>query len=215
MTGSTAHCIMGWDPGTTVSHSAERQWSSNKAPDNSNKASERADTQTPPDLVLMDIVKSFLEARGLHRSHLRGAIVRKLKEASPPLRITEGVIQTLLKSNKPGRLDDTIDILSQMGPNLYSFAPEILWRRQGEQARDPDLCYVVVRSLGRVDHSSKEPFALWASTLSEEAAREAVVQTLGETDAPWSKALLDKIAREDTSDFIRDLARETLADNFA
>lgn len=172
-------------------------------------------TQTPPDLVLRETTKAFLQARDPERTQLRRNIVRMLLDDPNSFTLTKTVLEALVQSNKPGRLDDAVDILSQTQPDLYLLASSMLMRSSDKpQSRRDDYFYVIIRSLGRTGGTPRaKDFALWASSFPMLAAREAVVQALGELEYPWSRELLQKMATNDPSDFIRDLARETIEEN--
>jgi hypothetical protein len=150
-------------------------------------------------------VASFQRSVGTQRDAARGTIVRRILTADDPDEYVGTVLQTLLSSRRPGRLDDAIDILSATGPVVATFICEMLSQPQVTEV-DEDYWYVLIRALGR----SQIPAARMFIDLLWQKSPEAAVEALGDLGNAESIARLRTIAGSDGSDRIRQLAADII-----
>ncbi len=162
-------------------------------------------TESPPAMRFAREVASFQRSVGTQRDAARGTIVRRILTADDPDEYVGTVLQTLLSSRRPGRLDDAIDILSATGPVVATFICEMLSQPQVTEV-DEDYWYVLIRALGR----SQIPAARMFIDLLWQKSPEAAVEALGDLGNAESIARLRTIAGSDGSDRIRQLAADII-----
>lgn len=162
-------------------------------------------TEAPEAIQFGHEVARFQKIAGHARDAARSAIVRKIVRSNSPDEYIEMTLQTFIASAIPGRLDDAIDILCQVGPILAQFATEITSRALSAEP-DKDYWYVLMRALGK----SRLPSArilidsLWGRS------PEAGVEAFADLGGPESLQRLRTVAHTAPSEFIRKLAAEIL-----
>jgi hypothetical protein len=162
-------------------------------------------TEPPEALRFEHEVARFQRATGSERDASRSAIVRRILTADYPDDYVETVLQTLVFSSRPGRLDDAVDILSETPRVLPQFISEALSQPQAAGA-DEDYWYVLIRALGKSSLPSSRIFIelLWSKS------PEAGIEALGDLGDAQSVRRLRAVASSDASDFIRQMAAEIL-----
>jgi len=160
-------------------------------------------TQAPDTLRFEYEVSNFQRTVGRQREVVRSAIVKKIVASDAPDEYIQTVIDTLLSSGRPGRLDDAIDILAETGRVLPQFILETLAQQQGTEA-DEDYWYVLIRAVGK----SKLPSARMLIQLLWSRSPEAAVEALRDMGDDDSIKRLRAIATSEPSEFIRQMAAE-------
>lgn len=165
------------------------------------------DTRTEPSesLRFEHELARFQRAVGSERDASRSAIVRNILAADYPDEYVETILQTLILSSCPGRLDDAVDILSETPRVLPQFVSEVLSQPRAAEP-DEDYWYVLIRALGKSSLPSSRMFIglLWPKS------PEAGVEALGDLGDAESLRRLRAVASTDASDFIRQMAAEIL-----
>jgi hypothetical protein len=162
-------------------------------------------TEAPKAIKFGHEVARFQKIAGHARDAARSAIVRKIVRSNSPDEEIEITLQTFIASAVPGRLDDAVDILCQVGPMLAQFATETTSRALSV-APDKDYWYVLIRALGKSGLPSARILidSLW------KRSPEAGVEAFADLGGPESLQRLRTVAHTDPSEFIRQLAAEIL-----
>lgn len=156
-----------------------------------------------------DVVGLYHHTAGDKKRALMPVIVRKVQASDSPSNEINAAIEKLLASPKEGRIDDAIDILSELGQWLDSFAMDVIRRPEV----DDDYGYIIIRAIARAKRCRNAPFLIdWAAGSTNQSLREAAVGALGDLADPASVDRLRTIAQKDHSKFIRTMAQETLED---
>lgn len=162
-------------------------------------------TNAPKAIQFGHDVARFQKIAGHARDAARSAIVRKIIRSNSPDEEIEMTLQTFISSAVPGRLDDAVDILCQVGPMLAQFATETTSRVLSVEP-DKDYWYVLIRALGKSGLPSARILidSLW------QRSPEAGVEAFADLGGPESLQRLRTVAHADPSEFIRQLAAENL-----
>ena len=161
---------------------------------------------------LADTLKKFSVAHAADRPGLRQDLVRRIAGAESPGSYIEEALLVAVDLPTPGRLDDAIDILAEVGNASVQFANHAMFESP-QHERDDDYWYVLVRAACEVgDESTTRTIVNWAMDDDRRMVREAAVEVLGDLDKDWALAQLREMQSSDPSSLIRDLAVDMIAE---
>lgn len=197
----------------TISEDTTSRWL--EAPQHKVSQVGHSDTSTPDTTRYWQMATQLPKAQGIHRDALRNALISAVRNPpllEPPAAYISAVLDGLLASKQPGRLDEAIDILACAGPEVERFAIDAARSVRPSDEHD-DFWFVVVQALGRVT-ATGAPHSLveWALSSDRRQLIEAGISVLGERADEGSKKRLGQLATEHPSVFVRDLAGEALED---
>lgn len=168
------------------------------------------------------IVHMHEKARGANRRSLRDVCVSYLKFSPQADRLIHELVLECTKRKSPDRLDIAIDILQELGDNLYDYAFKFFqcditqWNHllPGRTYKpDDDYWYILLRSVARssIDDSKKLSFVWSCRETSHRGVLEGLVDALGDIGNAAAMEKLGILSRHGDS-FIAQLAREVLED---
>jgi hypothetical protein len=155
-------------------------------------------------------------------AEFRAQILAFLKTARDPDRCIDELLRICTLEGGPHGLDAAIDVLSETGNQILSYAWDYLqrdvrnWTPKSPRAYQPndDYWYVLLRAVGRAQGSEKERFRFITvcADASSVGIREGVVEGLRDLGTAAAKDRIKRFAEEDPSDFIKMLSQEALAE---
>lgn len=168
-------------------------------------------TETPSTERIRNHVRTFLAAAATQRRGIRELLVQELQQATSQDELASVVAHECLVSAKAGRLDDAIDLLTGASVSSIGLARELSSGRPLSALSD-DLQYVLVSVAGREQPVSRNHLVMTALAKLSGAACEAAVVTIAESSEPRRTDMLKWVATHSTSNAIKSLAEEYLAD---
>lgn len=169
------------------------------------KSLSETSTELPKMFRISNDVSRFQRLVGRERDSARETIVDTIRISLSPDQSVECLLRTFISSPIPGRLDDAVDILSQIGDILTRFVREVMSLPEHPDV-DEDYWYVLIRALGKTNLplSRQIVSSLWMKS------EEAVIEALGDFGDTQSIDRLEEIAAQDLSRTNRELAAEIL-----
>ncbi len=164
------------------------------------------DSESPD---IRDFVSSLQNYRDQRRKLVREIIAREILSSRFPRQSLDDALDTIFTFPVSERLDEAIDLLVATGELAEQSALDTLTHFD-VTLRTDEYWYSLVRSLGKL---GKAAVVSQFAKSSNRSIREAVVEALGEMGDETSIALLRQFATNDDSEFIRRLARDTLAEH--
>ena len=180
-------------------------------------------TENCESTAVQDLVSTLLVSKGNRKQEIADEILQRIRISEDSAIQTAWTLYLILRSTKPGRVDDAIGLLSRLGPSIFVDAIMDAFMRRPPFSGDrtnpddyrlsDDYWYVLIRSLGPMIQQGES--SLWtlldiAIRYPNPAIREAAVETLGEIDDERVVAKLEIVARDDTSVAVRRLAQEII-----
>ena len=155
---------------------------------------------------IADYVSSLRRYHDGRRRILRQMIVDKILASESPRVSAEEALNLIFTFPDSERLDEAIDLLVPLGEVLESLAQELAEDHEG---KSDDYLYCVVRAVAKTGNTK----ALMQFAHSDNrSAREAVIEGLSQRGDQQSIQLIRGFADNDPSDFIRQLAKDILAE---
>ncbi|RIK84171.1 MAG: hypothetical protein DCC68_01935 [Planctomycetota bacterium] len=160
-------------------------------------------------------VRALLRAPAREKRVARDTVVSKIRNSSrsseerAELRSSDAIkslIRLAVSSRRAGRLDDAIDVLSQVGPILELFIKDEYLRETTPGVND-DYWYVVLRAIGKsgLQNAFQLVECLWRN------CPEAAVEALGEIDDERAVDKLRNCAADGSADEnVRAMANDIL-----
>ena len=146
----------------------------------------------------------YLAARGIDQRHQRpGLVSRMLCSSEPEKRILQ-VLERIAERPSEDRLAAAIDLLRLLGRHVVDIA---LRQACAAQPVDDDAAFVLASAAARADKQVIRQFLVRSP---HEPMREAAMEVLPGLPAEEAKPMLDKLAREDSSQYIKSRAAELL-----
>jgi len=177
-----------------------------------------SDTETK-EASLHQMIRELLESGGQRKQDIADDLVGKIvcSGDTAPTWATWTAF-SILRSTKPGRVDDCLGIFSRLSPTVIRDAIQDAWMRYRPDPENvdwvEDYWYVLIRSLGGIvkDWPSEQFTAIidLASQVPLLGLREAAVLALGDIGDDDAVDGLRRIAAADRSPMIRQLAEEML-----
>jgi hypothetical protein len=159
---------------------------------------------------IRDFVSSLRKYRDQRRRMVREIVAREIRSSRSPQQSLDHALDTIFTFPASERLDEAIDLLVETEELTDQLAREALASHSYDRHRTDEYWYCLVRSLGKL---GKEALVSQFAQNSNRSIREAVVEALGEINDKLSITLLQQLATNDESEFIRELARNTLAEH--
>lgn len=167
------------------------------------------------------LIRDMLNAGGRRKQNLATEIIDKLRSRRDVTNAVAWAAFRILKSRKPGRIDDCVGLLTQLGPDIVlNTIRDISLRLRpsltGFEVWPDDFWYALVRSLGFIARQTK-PEVVWpyiehATRCPAAVVREASVLSLADIDTPDAIDCLSRLAKGDPAPEVRELAQEMLDD---
>ncbi len=217
--GTADSIPMKWDWDTTLEDTAPSIYNTARPYTNLTEAP----TWSPSAMSLSQRAREYTCATAANKARLRKAIGACILASDSsegtrysPESILSSALDAILRSRSDSRLDDAIDMLTEVAPITEQYALHELAdldAQRFEQKYWDDYYYVLFRALGRTQRlpgvlTSFEP------SKGHMGLREAVVVALGdlaeESIDPTARAAIERFAKEDKSRFIRQLAEQVL-----
>ena len=176
-------------------------------------------TKSPEPFVLETMVDNLLSSHGQKKQSFATQILDRISHDDYAAENAAWAAFMILKSRKPGRVDDCLGLFSRLNSTTIRDAVNDAisgWPPgpEGMQQWAKDYWYVLVRIILRdsmpVESPQREVMIDIASHFPVDAIREAAVEALADSDVPEHRALLKEIADNDESPPIRRLAAELI-----
>lgn len=146
------------------------------------------------------------EASGVAKAKARTEAVQAIIRAGTSTEVLDHAVRSIIGVHRSGRLDDAIDILSELGRVRIRSLAETWWRAFAADGTNDDYWYAVIRAAGRSGDRGIPKKFLDSRFV---ALKEAAVEALGDIGDPVALEDLRQVAGDsDQPDFIRELAKE-------
>lgn len=186
-------------------------------PPDGSPARSKSPTESPSPFLRAS-VRSFQKVAGAERRDRRAQIVQAIRDSESPPDSAQTVLEDLLNSASPRRIDDAIDILVLLGERsaLDLLHDALKDTREPVTEYENNYGYVLIKALAHHGTSEARLWTLWLcdKSLPLVGMREAAIEALGEFSDNTTKNKLQRIAADsDEHEFFRDLAREVLSES--
>lgn len=166
-------------------------------------------TNSPASIQFEHDVRSMLRASATDKAKLRSLVIERIRQSDSPSALIRLLLRVAISSRRAGRLDDAIDVLSQVDQSLTRFAADDFLRENHPGAED-DYWYVVLRALGKSRLSKAHELVEIFWRFCPEAAAEALGEINSESSMEKLKLL---VADEGVNGDVRALAREIIEES--
>jgi hypothetical protein len=166
-------------------------------------------------------LETCLRSPAAKRRPLRDALIAQIRASVVPSVYLQEVLKKCGAVRHPDALDIGVDLMAGFGAHLEGLcrrhiAAEIgRWQAvKPESSSTDDVCYVLLRSLGRSTVDAAQKLALIEKCLTNgpRSIREAAVHALGDAGGPEAERLLRNAARYDADSAVRESAESLLSE---
>ncbi len=156
-----------------------------------------------------DLVGSFFRASAPSKRKLRAWVVDDVAVGRRLTERIECILEHVVLSPKPSRLDDGIDILDKPKVDLTTYLRDAQYRGSLSRKHE-DAIYVLVRAAGRRPDDAARFVLPWALKSERASVREAAAEALADLGTEAATSMLRQMSDHDNSPSVREAAQEAL-----